>query len=171
MYVVLPNYNFPQMLPDSIQSFEPADIETPLRRGYYTNMTRGEVLDWYKKQFEKSSIGNIPMPTYLLNYPPEESQTIIRDQARSTFLQQIVHPMRETIFINGYEPAPTDDANKIVVEGKKYRQKIIVRFVPTSLFIRGFVALLSLIALPVVVSMLLNEASLLFRSIFKNSKK
>lgn len=74
------------------------------------------------------------MPTYRLNYPPEEAQTLIRDQARSTFLEEIVHPFRESIFVNGFEPTRPQDA--IFVEGRAWRQKIIVRFVPSVTLIR-----------------------------------
>lgn len=143
-YVLLPNYNFPNPPPGSLQSKEPADTETLLRRAYFTDLTRQQVLDWYEAQFKNSSFHNLPMPTYLLNYPPEDSATIIRDQTRSTFLQEIVHPFRETLFINGYEPAPGDEKDRIVVNGIRYRQKIIIKFVPTSTPIRFFVSLLVL---------------------------
>jgi len=150
-YVSLPNFSFPQPPPDSVQSKEPADMETPLRRAYFTNYTRQQVLDWYEVQFKHSLFHNLPLPTYLLNYPPEDSATIIRDQTRSTFLQEIVHPFRETVFINGYEPAPTDDKDKIVINGVHWRQKIIVKFIPTSLFLRISVMLLILISIPVLI--------------------
>ena len=149
-YVSLPNFDFPKSPADSVQSKEPADTETPLRRAYFTNFSRAEVLDWYKVQFEHSGFMNIPLPTYLLNYPPEESGTIIRDQTRSTFLQEIVHPFREIIFINGYEPAPTDNENKIVINGTHWRQKIIIKYVPSSLILRFMITLATLAAIPVV---------------------
>ena len=38
-----------------------------------------------------------------LNYPPEDAQTLIRDQTQATFLEEIVHPMRESLFIAGNE--------------------------------------------------------------------
>jgi hypothetical protein len=148
-YVSLPNYDFPKPPPDSVQSKEPADTETPLRRAYFTNYTRAQVLDWYEVQFGRSNFLDIPLPTYLLNYPPENSGSIIRDQTRSTFLQEIIHPFRETVFINGYEPAPTDYENRIVINGTHWRQKIIIKFVPTNLIVRVFVSLLSLISMPV----------------------
>jgi hypothetical protein len=151
-YVALPNYDFPKPPADSVRSDEPADMESPLRRAYFTDYTRAEVLEWYMSQFRQSVFGNIPLPTYLLNYPPEESQTIIRDQTRSTFLQEIVHPFRETVFINGYEPAPHDDQNRIVINGRHWRQKIIVRFIPTNLLLRLAVTLLTVTAIPVLIS-------------------
>lgn len=149
-YVALPNFDFPKPLPDSVQSYEPADIETPLRRAYFTNSTRAEVLTWYKSQFDQSMFYNLKLPTYLLNYPPENSGGIIRDQTRSTFLQEIVHPFRETVFINGYEPKLTDDTNRIVINGVHWRQKIIVKYVPSGRGIRFLITMLSLISIFVI---------------------
>lgn len=160
-YVSLPNFDFPIPPPDSVQSMEPADTETLLRRAYFTNYNRSEVLDWYKKQFEKSNYKNIPLPTYLLNYPPENSGSIIRDQTRSTFLQEIVHPFRETAFVNGYEPAPNDDTNKIIIDGVRWRQKIIIKYVPSNVGLRFVVSLLTLISIYLVYltyKMVLNDS-------------
>lgn len=133
VYIFLPNPQFPKPLPDALQSNEPADTESPLRRAYFTNATRAEVLAHYSKEFKWG---------YLLNYPPEEAGTIIRDQTRSTFLQEIVHPLRESIYVNGYEPKPDDDKNQINIEGNHYRQKIIVKYVESSLISRIFVFIL-----------------------------
>jgi hypothetical protein len=133
-YLVLPNFDFPKPPPDSLQSQEPGDTETPLRRAYFTNYTRAEVLSWYKDEFQNPSSMGIKLPTYLLNYPPEEAQSIIRDQTRSTFLQEVVHPFRESIYVNGFEPTNAKDA--IFIGGKTWRQKIIIRFVPSSIWIR-----------------------------------
>jgi hypothetical protein len=148
-YVSLPDFDFPKPPPDSVQSKEPADTETPLRRAYFTDYTRQQVLDWYEVQFKHSDLLDLPLPTYLLNYPPEDSQAIIRDQTRSTFLQEIVHPFRETVFINGYEPAPTDDKDRIVIDGTHYRQKIIIKYVPSGLILRFLVSIFALAAIPV----------------------
>jgi len=156
-YVSLPNYDFPKPPPDSVQSKEPADTETPLRRAYFTNYTRQQVLDWYKVQFEHSNFHSIPLPTYLLNYPPENSGTIIRDQTRSTFLEEIVHPFRENVFINGYEPASNDSENRIVIDGTHWRQKIIIKYVPSNLILRFLIYLASLIAIPVLYSAFVKE--------------
>ena len=142
LYLSLPSPEFPKPLNEAYQSREPADIETPLRRGYYTDYGRNEVLVHYQDQFRKSTFLGLPLPTYRLNYPPEEAQTIIRDQARSTFLEEIVHPFRESIFVNGFEPKLPQDA--IRIEGKDWRQKIIVRYVPSSLAVRLLLGLSTL---------------------------
>lgn len=125
LYSVTPNPDFPEPPPDSLQSDEPADTETPLRRSYFTNLSRHEILNHYQDQFGYS---------YRLNYPPEEAQTIIRDQARSSYLEEIVHPFRESVFVNGFVPATKKDA--INIEGRSWEQKITVRQVNSSLLVR-----------------------------------
>jgi len=124
IYISFPSPKFP----------EPADTETPLRRGYYTNATRQEVIEHYQSEFKG----------YRLNYPPEEAQTIIRDQTKSTFLEEIVHPLRESIYINGFEP--TDPQYAIVIKGTPWRQKVIVRYVRSNLLARLLVVALSGVA-------------------------
>src|SRR3989337_4038241 len=141
-YLLLPEPDFPKKLPDSFQSNEPADQETPLRRGYYTNFERPDVLDYYLRQYKNISFLNIKLPTYRLNYPPEEAQIIIRDQTRSTFLEEIVHPFRESIYVNGFKPKLAQDAIKI--DEKDWRQKVIVRYVPSNLGVRLLIGFLTL---------------------------
>ncbi len=150
LYAILPDSSFPEPTPGSLQSDEPGDTETPLRRAYYTNLTREEVMIHYMKQFNKSSFFGLPLPTYRLNYPPEEAQTYIRDQTRSTFLEEIVHPLRESLFINGFEPKEPKDV--ILVNEKNWRQKITVRLAPSSTLPRLAVALSTLILLVLIMS-------------------
>lgn len=136
-YLMIPSPSFPTPPSDAVISHEPGDTENPLRRAYFTNFTREEVMQNYKNQFDKVAIFGIKIPTYRLNYGPEESQTIIRDQTRSTFLEEIVHPFRESVFVNGFEPKEAKDA--VVINAVQWRQKITVRFVPSNLFVRLFV--------------------------------
>lgn len=143
IYLALPNYTFPDPPPDSIQSQEPADLESPLRRGYFTNFTREEALLWYGEQFNHSTFMEMSLPTLLLNYPPENAQTLIRDQTSSTFLQEFVHPFRESEYINGFEPAKKGDSPAFTVEDKSWTLKIIVRQVPSNLWVREVIFLLS----------------------------
>ena len=139
IYITLPSPQFPDSLPDALKSTEPADLETPLRRGYFTNAARDEVMEHYFNQFRG----------YRLNYPPEESGTIIRDQTHSTFLEEIVHPFRESIYISGFEPK--DTGNILTVGGLPWRQKVIVKHVPSSLIVRIIVSLLIVVSWPVVI--------------------
>lgn len=135
LYLVLPNPEFPNPPADAIQSKEPGDSEDlSVRRAYFTNYTREEVIKHYKKEFNK-------VPTLRLNYPPEEAQTIIRDQTRSTFLEELAHPLRESIYINGFEPKSEKDT--ITIEGSTWRQKIIIKQVNSNIVIRILVFMLS----------------------------
>ena len=51
VYLSLPSPKYPVMFSNSIQSFEPADVEDNFRRGYYTDLTRVEALNHYFNNF------------------------------------------------------------------------------------------------------------------------
>jgi hypothetical protein len=132
IYTLLPNPKFPNPPSDALQSKEPGDSENlSIRRAYFTNFTREEVMKHYQNEFKG----------FRLNYPPEEAATIIRDQTRSTFLEEIVHPFRESFFVNGFEPKDAKDAIEIV--GLPWRQKITVKYFPSNLILRSFVIVLT----------------------------
>lgn len=141
VYLSLPSPNFPNPLNDAIRSGEPADKETPLRREYYTDFLRNEAVVHYFIEFKKDTF--VSLPTYRLNYPPEEAQTKIRDQTQSNYLEEIVHPFRESIFVNGFEPKLDKDA--IVIEGKNWNSKVVVRYYPSNVLTRLVVGLLTII--------------------------
>lgn len=145
LYVLLPAPHFPDPLPESRESWEPADLESFLRRGYYTDMDREDVIDHYMDEFNKSQFLSVPLPTLRLNYPPEEAQVIIRDQTRSTYLEELTHPFRESLYISGFEPREHKD--DIFVDGKYWKQKIIVKYVPSLVFIRVVITLLLVVVL------------------------
>lgn len=143
-YLMLPGYSFPNPPPDAVQSMEGADTETPLRRSYFTDFTRAQVLYYYQNQINKSSFLNLPMPTLRLNYPPEDAQTLIRDQTHSVYLQEFVHPLRESVYVNGFRYESEDGT---WYKGVHYYQKIIIRFVPSGYLPRlvvGFFIMLSI---------------------------
>ena len=119
----------------------------------------------YKNQFEKPVIFGMPLFSYRLNYPPEEAQTIIRDQTRSTFLEEIVHPFRESVYINGFKPTLKKDA--IFIEGKDWYQKITVRFIPSNSLARVIVVILALVLTGIVA----KEWAISIKSFLKKKKK
>ncbi|OGM13532.1 hypothetical protein A3A76_03595 [Candidatus Woesebacteria bacterium RIFCSPLOWO2_01_FULL_39_23] len=141
LYLSYPQPDFPSPPPDALQSKEPGDSETPLRRAYFTNYTRSEVMDYYSGEFKLPGYFGLNLLSYRLNYPPEDAQSIIRDQTRSTFLEEIVHPFRESVFINGFEPKDSKDA--IFIEGRVWSQKITVRYIRSSVFVRIVFGLLT----------------------------
>lgn len=132
-----PFKDFPAPPPGAKQSMEDADTETPLRRAYFTNYTRQQVIAHYKNQFRMKDL------TLELNYPPEDAQTLIRDQTRSYYLEELVHPFRESLYINGFVPQkPQDD---IWYKGVHYEEKITIKYVPSSLIVRILFASLTLV--------------------------
>lgn len=128
---------FPGSPPDALQSNEPADIEYEFRKAYFTDYTREQVIEHYKTQISF-------LPILRLNYPPEDAQGIIRDQTRSSYLEELTHPMRTSIYINGFAPRIEKDA--ININGKHYEQKITIRYVQSNRYLRTFLGLLIVIA-------------------------
>lgn len=125
MYPASPEFPVPP--PDAVQSMEPADSETSLRRAYFTNYTREQVIEHYKAHFDRKVMFN-------LNYPPEDAQTLIRDQTRSWYLEELVHPMRESLFINGF--IPQQEKDDIWYKGKHFEEKVTIRYVPSGWWAR-----------------------------------
>jgi hypothetical protein len=147
-YLAIPNFNFPAKLLDSLQSKELADSEDNNRRAYFTNLERNEVLSYYQYELSSYFPFNLNFLTFRLNYPPEEAGILIRDQTRSTFLEEIVHPLRESFYVNGFKPKLDKDA--IHIDGKDWVEKITVRFVSSNFFVRILIGIFVLIAIPLV---------------------
>ena len=158
IYLIIPNAEFPEQVPDSIKSYEPADIETTLRKGYYTNYQREEVITYYQNNLKLFFL-NLNISRYRLNYPPEEAQQLIRDQARSTYLEELVHPFRDSYFINGFEPEK--DKDMIFIESRKWYQKVIVKYIPSTKLNRIMVGLLIIFIIPFIY-ILYNKTLVMF---------
>jgi hypothetical protein len=156
IYLLLPLSNFPDRQDGSLQSSEPADIETQLRRGYYANSDRESVINYYQNEFGKTRLfgRELNLFSIRLNYPPEESQTLIRDQNRSTYLEEIVHPFRQSLFISGFEPKY--DKDRIVVDGTNYQQKLVIKLVVSNVFTRVLIGMLSMVLLYFNIKMWVN---------------
>ena len=148
LYLLIPNPSFPKKPGDALQSDETADTEDVQRKAYFTNLNRYEVMQYYVEITQKNYLYNINLPTYRLNYPPEEAQTIIRDQTRSTFLEEIVYPFRESYFINGFEPKDSKDI--ILIKNRIWKQKIIVRQNESNIYVRFILGLISLVLIYII---------------------
>lgn len=142
-YILSPDSGFPPPPQGVLISSEPADVETNLRRGYYTDLRRDDVISHYQSGFKNVSLFGINSPSIRLNYPPEEAKVLIRDQTRSTYLEEIVHPLRESIFINGFEPKL--DKDRILIDGNFWESKVIVRYVPSNPALRLMLGLASVV--------------------------
>lgn len=135
VYLLWPSPAFPPPPPGSIQSHDPGDTESVYRKAYYSNLTRSEVEDFYFQQFGGWGYRQI--------LPPEEAQTLVRDQTRSSYLEEMVHPWRESLYVNAFVPTlPKDEIN---IGEVKYLNKVTVRYIPSHPISRLTVLLMTII--------------------------
>jgi len=133
LYLISPT---PQLLDmtNAARSDEPGDtIQLKNVSAYYTNLSRTEVINFYKANY--SGLFRI-----ILNHPPEKAKTIIRDTTQSYYLEEFILPLKESLFINGFEwendvfTKPEKRVqNKLIYKGKEYKTKITLKTFPTSL--------------------------------------
>lgn len=119
-YLLSPVPGFPPPPPGSLISAEPADTESIYRHAFYTNLSRSEIMAYYHSRFGKS---------LRLNHPPEDAYSLVRDQTHSSWLEELVHPWKDSIYINGFYP--TKPAEQINFGSVHYAAKITVRYIPS----------------------------------------
>jgi len=146
-YLVLPAPNDFPYLPNSIKSIEPGDtVQIENVSAYYTDMPRQEVVDFYFNYFSRSPFLGIPLITYKLNHPPERIREVLRETQQSTYVEEIVHPLRESVFVNGFEwnndpfTSPKRRVkNILIVNGTTYQFKITLFYQESGLWQRLFI--------------------------------
>ena len=145
LYLLLPEPKLPPPgLPDSLKSTLPGDtVQLPRISGYFTDRSRNDVVSFYKDYFSKSPFLNFPLLTIRLNHPPEYAKQVIRGTTRSYYLEELVHPFKGSLFINGFEwekdvfTKPEKRVkNKILAGNKTWRAKINLRWFPSKLLFR-----------------------------------
>ncbi len=152
IYILLPAPSSIQEIPGvpgSLKSDEPGDTwQNPNIAGYYTNARRAEVTSFYRDSFWQlhccldfnNFLNRIffLIPPIRINRPPEEAYTYIRDQQRSTYLEEYLYPLRESLFVNGYEPfdengvAFNNKSFTMLIDGKVYDSKVTIRYYPSA---------------------------------------
>jgi len=146
-YLLIPTPTLKPLI-GSIKSQEPGDtVQMKNVSAYYTNLSRTEVINFYKSSY----VGPILIH---LNHPPELSKTIFRDTMQSYYLEEFSLPFKESLYINGYEwendvftNPEKRIKNKLSYEGKEFRSKITLKIIPTSLPVRLFAFFITEIAL------------------------
>lgn len=124
-------------LPDSLRSDEPGDNwENPNNAAYFSDFRRSYVIDFYKNKFSYLNIFGFQIPPLRSNHPPEEAFTYIRDQQQSTYLEQYSYPLRDALFINGFEPF--DEQGKPWREGAHHMYPNEIRFYASKTTIRYY---------------------------------
>ena len=144
VYMILPGpssiNNFPA-LPNSVKSTLEGDtIQVPNVAGYFSNNYRDFVTNYYKQSYK--NLTWLPFPPVILNYPPEFAYTAIKDQTQSTYLEEYVYPLRDSVFVNGFEPYDQDGnpryegAIKFDIGPILYDTKATLRYYPSPIYIR-----------------------------------
>lgn len=146
VYLTLPTPATPD-LSASVRSDEAGDTwQHPDQKGFYTDLTRSEVIGEMQRKFALK-LESITLPSYRLNYRPEESFQFVRDQVSSNYLEEIVYPLRDSLFVNGWEPrnAPINrnvDPEHLpdnLYKGTYYLSKVTLRPVTSPVWARVLV--------------------------------
>lgn len=134
VYLSLPH---PSELPSlsDLQSDEPGDTwQNPNQKAFFTNKNRSQVLLELQDKFALNIFG-FKYKGFRLNYRPEESGVLVRDQIMTNYLEEIIHPFRESIFVNGWEPTNSPiykgylskDIPGIHINGQNFISKVTIR--------------------------------------------
>lgn len=136
LYLALPNPIYPD-LSSSARSDEPGDTwQHPDQKAFFTQKNRQQVLKELQDSF------SLRLPSFRLNYRPEETGEFVREQIDSYYLEEIIHPLRESLFVNGWEPqnspywrsVPSDKRPRIQINNVYYNAKITLKPVYSSLW-------------------------------------
>ncbi len=144
IYMVIPGtvsvQNFSD-LPNSSVSTLPGDVwQVPNIKAYFSDHYRDFATEFYYEDYKNKN--KIPFDPIKLNYPPENAYTYIKDQTQSTYLEEYVYPLRDSIFLNGMEPFTENGepryagATKFDFDNQEHLTKNILRYYPSSLYVR-----------------------------------
>ncbi len=142
IYLLLPSPTIPD-LPNAEKSTLPGDtVQVANVAGYYDDLTREQVMAYYKGAFTRSPLFHLPFPTIDLNHPPEYAKQRVRNEIQAWYFEELVHPFRESLYVTGWTPALAQESLGIryepVVDQNHHiwYQKTTIRLIPTSLSIR-----------------------------------
>lgn len=145
VYLILPDPSL-EAIPGALRSTEPGDTwQNPDQQAYFTDQNRDQVLKHFQDTFSLKLLG-INIPSYRLNYRPEDTATYVRGYIDSYYLEEIVHPLRESLFVNGWNPslspkythlsAEERSTYTIEVDGQIFQSKITIKPYYSSIIFR-----------------------------------
>ena len=131
-------------LPNSSKSTLEGDtIQIPNVSAYFSNNFRNFVTNFYFTNYQK--LTHFPIPPLRLNHPPEYSWKVIKVNTDSTYLEEFVYPLRDSLYVNGFEPFYEDGtsrywgASNFTVNGNSWYTKTTLRFYPSNLLVKVLV--------------------------------
>ncbi|MBI2196521.1 hypothetical protein HYU45_02795 [Candidatus Daviesbacteria bacterium] len=124
-------------LPSSDKSTLEGDtIQVPNVAAYFSDNYRKYVVDYYTINFREKSL--FPFPPLRLNHPPEYSWLAIKRHTDSTYLGELLYPLRDSLYVNGLEPFYEDGSPKFwgsvkLNEGENlWYTKTTLRYYPST---------------------------------------
>lgn len=124
-----------QELPNSDKSTLAGDtFQIPNVSAYFSNNYRDFVVPFYKNDYQ--TLSHLPFPPLRLNYPPEFSWNVIKKHTDSTYLEELVYPLRDSIYVNGFEPFNKDGTPRYwgaSIFNNKWYTKVTLRFYPSNI--------------------------------------
>src|SRR3989344_8400089 len=128
-------------LPDSAKSTLSGDtVQIPNVSAYFSYQFRNFVIPFYYKNFQEAS--HFPFPPLRLNHPPEYSWTVIKKPTDTTYLEELVYPLRDSLYINGFETFHSDgtpifwSAPKLIEDGKEWYTKTTLRLYTSDILVK-----------------------------------
>lgn len=131
---------FPALSASDKSTLEGDTIQIPNVSAYFSNNFRAYVVPFYSNAYR--NLTNLPFPPLRLNHPPEFSWLTIKKHTDSTYLEELVYPLRDSLYVNGFEPFYEDGtpkfwgATKLEVDGNAWFTKTTLRFYPSTIAAR-----------------------------------
>lgn len=128
-------------LPKSDKSTLSGDtIQIPNVAAYFSDNFREFVVPFYLKEFQKEA--NFFLPPLKLNHPPEYAWIAIKKHTDSTYMEELIYPLKNSLYVNGFEPFYSDGSEKFwgstkfQQDGNLWYTKTTLRFYPSNVFVR-----------------------------------
>lgn len=108
--------------------------------GYFSDNYRAFVVPFYSKVYQ--NLNHLPFPPLRLNHPPEFSWQVIKKHTDSTYIEELVYPLKSSIYVNGFEPFYPDSnpkfwgSMKFSQDEHSWFTKTTVRFFPSNVVAR-----------------------------------
>lgn len=131
-------------LPSSDRSqLEGDTVQIPNVTAYFSDNFREFVVPFYQKNYQEKS--HLPFPPFKLNHPPEYSWTAIKKHTDSTYIEELIYPLKGSLYVNGFEPFYDNGqpkywgAARFEVNGHNWFTKTTLRYYPSKLITRVLV--------------------------------
>lgn len=135
--------NFPALPHSDKSTLEGDTIQIPDVAGYFSDNYRNFAVPFYIGNYQL--LAGFPFGPIVINRPPEYAWTAIKKYTDSTYLEELVYPLRDSLFVNGFEPFDANGnprfwgATQFVQNGDHWFTKVTLRFYPSNTAVRVLV--------------------------------